>query len=118
MLLNPGFASNLLDFLKGELSLSAYRVAMMRVRLEALDSLPARDKNFLYEFETRYAQLNAGAITEYTFKQFLAYAAACEPTGTYAQPKLWFVPETPMVQTETEVTTGTYSVANCELVPA
>lgn len=120
MALNSDLANKLRDFLRGSLSLSDYRVAMMHVRLDELESLPLRDQNFVYDFETRYAQLVAGAITEYTFKQLLAYAATCESTGSNQQTKVWLLSELPAVPakpTTVETEAGSYS-ENCELVSA
>jgi len=74
---NQELANQLSSFLAGDLSLPAYRQAMMSFRLEKLESVQDRDKNFVYEFETRYAQLKAEAINEYQFRQLLGYAAAC-----------------------------------------
>ena len=81
MTLSLELANQLSSFLAERLSLSAYREAMMRVRVETFDSMQLRDKSFLLEFETRYAQLKAGAITEYQFKQLLAYAAVNDAGG-------------------------------------
>jgi hypothetical protein len=111
MTLSLELANQLSSFLAERLSLSAYREAMMRVRVETFDSMQLRDKSFLLEFETRYAQLKAGAITEYQFKQLLAYAAVNEPVGTNEQPEVWFyaepdpVEKKPVMGTNTEVTT-------------
>ena len=117
MRLNLTLAKMLRDFVKGDLSLFDYRMAMMRVRVDGLDSLESQDKNFVYEFEVRYAQLMAAAITEYTFKQLLSYAASCQLTGTDGRTELWFVSDPPTFSKPTEVNSGNYS-ANCELVPA
>jgi hypothetical protein len=79
---NQELANQLSNFLAGDLSLPAYRQAMMRFRLEKLESVQDWDKNFVYEFETRYAQLKAEAITEYQFRQLLGYAAASQTVST------------------------------------
>jgi len=109
MTLDLELATHLNNFLTGQLPLPAYREAMMRVRVEKLESLQPRDKSFLLEFEMRYAQLRAEAITEYQFKQLLTYAAVSEPSGTNEQVEVWFYPKPgekkPVVGTNTEVTT-------------
>jgi len=91
---NQELANQLSNFLAGELPLPAYREAMMRFRLEKLESLQERDKNFVYEFETRYAQLKAEAITEHQFRQLMGYAAACQPAATHPT-EVWFRLDSP-----------------------
>ncbi len=91
---NQELANQLSSFLAGELPLPAYRQAMMRFRLEKLESVQERDKNFVYEFETRYAQLKAEAITEHQFTQLLGYAAACQPAAAHS-PEVWFNLDSP-----------------------
>lgn len=90
MSLNLELASMLNSFLQGELQLPAYREAMLRLRLEKLDSLEPSDKTFVYGFETRYAQLKAGALTDTQFKDMLSYAAASIAASQNPQPDVWF----------------------------
>jgi hypothetical protein len=117
MPLNLELANQLNNFLSGSLALSAYREAMMRVRVEKLESLLLRDKNFVYEFETRYAQLKAEALTEYQFKELLTYAAVSESAATTSQPEVWFYPdpqeEKARVDTKAEAQTANYSELVC-----
>ena len=115
-------ANQLNTFLTGSLSLSAYREAMMRFRLGNFDALAPRDKAFVLEFETRYAQLKANAIDESQFKSLIAYAGADTATaqagcemhvqdfcGTHAER---------VIGSPTATLTGTFAQKDLELTPA
>ena len=106
---NKELVDQLSNFLAGNLSLPAYRQAIMRFRLEKLESVQERDKNFVYEFETRYAQLTAEAITEYQFKQLLGYAAASESAAPQPTTGMWFQLDSP--ETKPPQPVVTHSVA-------
>jgi hypothetical protein len=94
MSLNQELTNQLTRFLAGDLSLSEYRQAMMRFRLEKLSSAQSLDKNFVYEFEARYSQLQHELINDHRFKQLLAYAASADSaTNVVVQADVWFYTE-------------------------
>lgn len=114
-LLNEDLSKLLSSFLSGSLSLPAYREAMMRVRVENLESLKPRDKNFLYDFETRYAQLKSQAINDFQFKELLTYAAVDEPASTMSEGDVWLYLD--RQEEHVEVTTCVVAVSASRTAP-
>jgi hypothetical protein len=106
-------ANQLNSYLRGAMQLSAYREWMMQFRVQKLHSASETDKTFVYAFETRYAQFQAEAITEFQFKQLLTYAALAQPLPVA---NVWVYPD-PNPQTTGNapgfggVSTGSYHSA-------